>query len=66
IEKVFSEGIDAVVHFAAESHVDRSIKDPSPFMETNVRGTLVLLEAARKHGVGKFVHISTDEVYGEL
>jgi dTDP-glucose 4,6-dehydratase len=66
IEKVFSEGIDAVVHFAAESHVDRSIEYPTPFMETNVRGTLVLLEAARKHGIEKFVHISTDEVYGEL
>ncbi len=59
-------GIDTVVHFAAESHVDRSIEDAGPFESTNVRGTVMLLEAARKHGTDRFVHISTDEVYGEL
>ena len=56
---------DIVVHFAAESHVDRSIMDPSAFIETNVRGTYVLLEAARKHGK-RFHHVSTDEVFGAL
>lgn len=60
------ERVEAVVNFAAESHVDRSILDASPFVETNVRGTQVLLEAARAHGLQKFVHVSTDEVYGEL
>jgi len=58
--------IDAVVHFAAESHVDRSIVDATPFVMTNVRGTQVLLDAALKHKVQKFVHVSTDEVYGAL
>jgi dTDP-glucose 4,6-dehydratase len=56
---------DIVVHFAAESHVDRSIMDPGIFLETNVRGTYVLLEAARKHGK-RFHHVSTDEVFGAL
>lgn len=60
------ERFDFVVHFAAESHVDRSINDPSIFVQTNVLGTQVLLEAARKVGITKFVHVSTDEVYGEL
>jgi dTDP-glucose 4,6-dehydratase len=59
-------GHDVVVHFAAESHVDRSIEGPAPFLETNVVGTGVLLEAAHRHGVARFVHISTDEVYGSL
>ncbi|GGZ53316.1 dTDP-glucose 4,6-dehydratase [Streptomyces subrutilus] len=59
-------GHDAVVHFAAESHVDRSIAGAGPFVLTNVVGTQVLLDAARKHGVGRFVHISTDEVYGSI
>jgi len=57
---------DYVIHFAAESHVDRSIEDPEVFIRTNVLGTQVLLDAARKFGVVKFVHVSTDEVYGEL
>lgn len=57
---------DAVVHFAAESHVDRSILSPSPVFETNLRGTFVLLEAARRIPPGLFVHVSTDEVYGSL
>jgi dTDP-glucose 4,6-dehydratase len=56
---------DAVVHFAAESHNDNSLNDPSPFVQTNVLGTFTLLEAARKHGI-RFHHISTDEVYGDL
>ena len=59
-------GADAVVHFAAESHVDRSIDDAAPFITTNVLGTQVLLDAARKVGVERFVHVSTDEVYGAL
>ncbi len=58
--------IDAVVHFAAESHVDRSILGPMVFTQTNVLGTHVLTEAAHKHGVGRFIHVSTDEVYGSL
>jgi len=61
-----SEKPDAVVHFAAESHVDRSILAPQPVFETNLRGTFTLLEAARAFPVGRFVHVSTDEVYGSL
>jgi dTDP-glucose 4,6-dehydratase len=57
---------DAIVHFAAESHVDRSILSPEPVIQTNLRGTFTLLEAARHHGLKRFVHISTDEVYGSL
>lgn len=60
------KGVDAVVHFAAESHVDRSIFDPSSYWQTNVHGTLTLLEESQKAGVTRFHHISTDEVYGEL
>jgi dTDP-glucose 4,6-dehydratase len=59
-------GFDAVVNFAAESHVDRSIAGPRVFVETNVLGTQNLLEAARRHGVERFVQVSTDEVYGSL
>jgi dTDP-glucose 4,6-dehydratase len=59
-------GCDAVVHFAAESHVDRSIYEPAPVIETNVTGTFILLQVARKLGVQRFVHISTDEVYGDI
>jgi dTDP-glucose 4,6-dehydratase len=59
-------GQDAVVHFAAESHVDRSILGATPFVVTNVLGTQTLLEAALRHGVGRFVHVSTDEVYGSI
>jgi dTDP-glucose 4,6-dehydratase len=55
---------DQVVHFAAESHVDRSIEDASAFVRTNVQGTFALLESARKYNVSRFIHISTDEVYG--
>lgn len=60
------KGVDAVVHFAAESHVDRSIFDPSKYWQTNVHGTVTLLEEANKLGIPRFHHISTDEVYGEL
>lgn len=60
------EGVDTVVHFAAESHVDRSIADPSAFVKTNVLGTQVLLDAALKKQVNRFHHISTDEVFGTL
>mgnify|MGYP000316901053 CR=1 FL=1 len=57
---------DAIVHFAAESHVDRSIHAPTPVFETNLRGTFVLLEAARAAKLARFVHVSTDEVYGSI
>jgi dTDP-glucose 4,6-dehydratase len=57
---------EVVVHFAAESHVDRSIEGPSVFLETNVVGTGVLVDAARRHGVDRFIHVSTDEVYGSV
>ena len=55
-----------VVHFAAESHVDRSIEDASAFIRTNIQGVYVLLEAAKKHNIKRFIHISTDEVYGSI
>lgn len=61
-----TKNIDLIVHFAAESHVDRSILDPSPFVKTNVEGTYVLLEAAIKNKIKRFHHISTDEVFGAL
>lgn len=57
---------DAVIHFAAESHVDRSIYEPAPVIQTNVTGTFTLLEVARKISVPRFVHVSTDEVYGDI
>ncbi|MFJ9518016.1 dTDP-glucose 4,6-dehydratase [Kitasatospora sp. NPDC101801] len=60
------ESHDAVVHFAAESHVDRSLFDAGRFIATNVHGTQILLEAARRSGVSRFVNVSTDEVYGSL
>lgn len=59
-------GLDAVVHFAAESHVDRSVRDASIFVETNVLGTQQLLDAALRHELPRFVHVSTDEVYGSI
>lgn len=59
-------GVDAVVHFAAETHVDRSIDGARPFVMTNVVGTQTLLDAALRHGPGRFVHVSTDEVYGSI
>ena len=69
MEDLINKGIDAIVNFAAESHVDRSIEDPSAFMKTNVFGTFVLLEAVRKVFPKqriRFLHVSTDEVYGSL
>lgn len=59
-------GSSAVVHFAAESHVDRSIYEPAPVIETNVTGTFIVLQVARKLRIERFVHISTDEVYGDM
>lgn len=59
-------GADAVVHFAAETHVDRSLLDANPFLQTNVQGTYTLVNAAREAGVPRFVHVSTDEVYGSV
>jgi dTDP-glucose 4,6-dehydratase len=67
IEHIFkTEKPKVVIHFAAESHVDRSILDASPFIKTNVEGTQVLLDVAKDIGVDKFINIATDEVYGEL
>jgi dTDP-glucose 4,6-dehydratase len=65
VDKLVSRA-DVVVHFAAESHVDRSISGPMEFLTTNVVGTGVLVDAARRHGVERFVHVSTDEVYGSV
>ncbi|HOT34525.1 MAG TPA: GDP-mannose 4,6-dehydratase, partial [Rhodoglobus sp.] len=59
-------GVDAIVHFAAESHVDRSVRDSGIFVETNVLGTQRLLDAALRNGTARFVHVSTDEVYGSI
>ena len=66
VEAAIGDGVDAIVNFAAESHVDRSIADASSFLATNVVGTQVLVDVARRHGVGRFVQLSTDEVYGSL
>ena len=67
VEKVFrAERPDSVVHWAAESHVDRSISDATPFLDTNVKGTQVMLDISKNYGVQKFINISTDEVYGDL
>lgn len=65
LDRLFPK-VDAIVHFAAESHVDRSVRDASIFVETNVLGTQQLLDAALRHGVPRFVHVSTDEVYGSI
>jgi dTDP-glucose 4,6-dehydratase len=64
VDGLLKEGADAILHFAAESHVDRSIYDPAIFVRTNVLGTQVLLESARKFKIGRFLQVSTDEVYG--
>ena len=67
VEKLFQEEHpDVVVNFAAESHVDRSIEDPSIFLETNIMGTAVLMDACRKYGIQRYHQVSTDEVYGDL
>ncbi|MFE9189917.1 dTDP-glucose 4,6-dehydratase [Micromonospora sp. NPDC007208] len=65
VDEVVAEH-DVIVHFAAESHVDRSIAGAAPFVTTNVLGTQTLLDAALRHGTGRFVHVSTDEVYGSI
>lgn len=64
VDRIFEHGFNAIVHFAAETHVDRSIEDASPFLKTNIFGTHILLEAARRFPALRFIHISTDEVYG--
>ena len=67
VERIFSEERpDVVVNFAAESHVDRSIEDPTVFLRTNIIGTSTLMDACRRHGVKRFHQVSTDEVYGDL
>ena len=67
VEKIFQEEHpDVVVNFAAESHVDRSIENPSIFLETNIMGTAVLMDACRKYGIQRYHQVSTDEVYGDL
>lgn len=66
VDELFREGLDAAVNFAAETHVDRSIGDPDDFIRTDIYGTYSLLEAARRRGVGCFIQISTDEVYGSV
>jgi dTDP-glucose 4,6-dehydratase len=66
VRAVFRQGVRHVIHFAAESHVDRSIQDSGPFIRTNVLGTQILLDAAREFAVERYVQVSTDEVYGSL
>ena len=66
VERIVREGVEAIINFAAESHVDRSIEDPNIFIRTNVQGTQVLLDLAVQYRVQKYVQISTDEVYGSL
>lgn len=66
MREVFGRGVDAVINFAAESHVDRSIESPQAFITTNVHGTLTLLSLALEYGVKRFLQVSTDEVYGSL
>lgn len=66
VNDIMESKFDAVVNFAAESHVDRSLLGSALFARTNVEGTIILLEAARRHGAGKFLQVSTDEVYGSL
>lgn len=66
VSRALFTDVDAVVNFAAESHVDRSIRDPQTFLRTNVLGTDVLLELARRKKIRRFLHVSTDEIYGEV
>lgn len=66
VDSLVDQGIDVIINFAAESHVDRSISEPDVFVKTNVLGTQTLLEAARKYNIKKFLQVSTDEVYGTL
>ncbi len=66
VDAALGDGVDAIVNFAAESHVDRSIADAGSFLRTNVAGTQVLIDVARRRGIGRFLQVSTDEVYGSL
>ena len=66
VETAIGDGVDAIVNFAAETHVDRSILDPEAFLRTDILGTHVLLEAVRKHDIARFLQVSTDEVYGHV
>lgn len=66
VEGALADGVDAIVNFAAETHVDRSILDPEAFLRTDILGTHVLLEAVRKHRIPRYVQVSTDEVYGDV
>lgn len=66
VDSLAQQGLDGIINFAAESHVDRSIEDPGIFVETNIKGTQTLLEIAHKYQVGRFLQVSTDEVYGSL
>jgi len=66
LDNILSKDYDAVINFAAESHVDRSILDASPFIDTNIKGVLVLLEGVKTFGIKKYVQVSTDEVYGSI
>jgi len=66
LKSIFERGVDYVVHFAAETNVDRSIENPDLFVDSNVRATSILLRLARDHGVKRFHHVSTDEVFGSL
>ncbi len=66
VDEAIGDGVDAIVNFAAETHVDRSILDPEAFIRTDVMGTHVLLEAVRRHRIGRFLQVSTDEVYGDV
>ncbi len=66
VREALRDGVDAIVNFAAETHVDRSILEPEAFLRTDILGTHVLLEAVRKHDVGRYLQVSTDEVYGDV
>jgi dTDP-glucose 4,6-dehydratase len=66
VTAAIAPGVDAIVNFAAETHVDRSILDPKDFLRTDILGTYVLLEAQREHGIARYLQVSTDEVYGDV
>lgn len=66
IDEIVGRGVEYIINFAAESHVDRSIEDPGVFVKTNIMGTQVLLDAAKKYQIEKYMQVSTDEVYGTL
>src|SRR5215472_7725693 len=66
VEAAIGDGVDAIVNFAAETHVDRSILEPEAFLRTDILGTHVLLEAVRKHKIPRYLQVSTDEVYGDV